>query len=143
MVQIIVGKKGKGKTKVLINKANEDLAKLNGNIVYLDKSTKQMFELSNKIRLINVTDYFVESADNFIGFVCGLVSQDHDLEKIYLDSFLKLACITEASDSSEIATIIAKLHKISDAFKVDFVLSVSMDESELPESVKSDVVVSL
>lgn len=140
MVQIIVGQKGKGKTKHLINKANEDVTKSNGSIVYLDKSAKQMFELSNKIRLINVTDYFVEGTDSFLGFVCGIISQDHDLEKIYVDSFLKLAC---ADDTGKVSEVVAQLHKISDAFKVDFVLSVSMDESALPEDAKSDVVISL
>lgn len=140
MVQIIVGQKGKGKTKHLINKANEDIIKSNGSIVYLDKSAKQMFELSNKIRLINVMDYFVEGTDSFLGFVCGIISQDHDLEKVYIDSFLKLAC---ADDADKVSEVVARLHKISDAFKVDFVLSVSMDESALPEDAKSDVVISL
>jgi len=140
MVQIIVGQKGKGKTKHLINKANEDVIKSNGSIVYLDKSTKQMFELNNKIRLINVTDYFVDGTENFLGFICGIISQDHDLEKIYLDSFLKLAC---ADNADNVSPVVAKLHKISDAFKVDFVLSVSMDAADLPEDVKSDVVISL
>ncbi len=140
MVQIIVGQKGKGKTKHLINKANDDINKSNGSIVYLDKSTQQMFELSNKIRLINVMDYFVEGADSFLGFICGIISQDHDLEKVYLDSFLKLAC---ANDKSNVESVIAKLHKISDTFNVDFILSISMDEADLPEDVKSDVVISL
>lgn len=140
MVQIIVGQKGKGKTKHLINKANEDVIKSNGSIVYLDKSAKQMFELNNKIRLINVNDYFVDGADGFIGFVCGIISQDHDLEKLYVDSFLKLAC---SDDTAMISEAVAKLHKISDEFKVDFVLSISVDESALPEDVKSDVVISL
>lgn len=140
MVQIIVGQKGKGKTKHLISRANDDVNKSTGSIVYLDKSTQRMFELSNKIRLINVMDYFVEGADSFLGFICGIVSQDHDLEKVYVDSFLKLAC---ANDTANVGPVIAKLHKISDAYDVDFVLSVSMDEAELPEAVKSDVVISL
>ena len=140
MVQIIVGKKGKGKTKYLLDKVNEDVQKSSGSIVYLDKSTKHMFELNNKIRLINVKDYLVESADGFLGFICGIISQDHDLERMYLDSFLTLACV---NDTAAISAVLKDLHKISDVFKVDFVLSVSLDESELPEDVKSDVVISL
>ncbi len=140
MVQIIVGKKGKGKTKYLLDKVNGDVQKSSGSIVYLDKSTKHMFELNNKIRLINVKDYLVESADGFLGFICGIVSQDHDLERMYLDSFLTLACVNEPA---AISGIVKDLHKISDNFKVDFVLSVSLDESELPEDIKSDVIISL
>lgn len=140
MVQIIVGKKGKGKTKYLLDKVNEDVQKSSGSIVFLDKSTKHMFELNNKIRLINVKDYLVESADGFLGFICGIVSQDHDLERMYLDSFLTLACVNEPA---AVSGIVKDLHKISDNFKVDFVLSVSLDESELPEDIKSNVIISL
>ena len=140
MVQIIVGKKGKGKTKYLLDKVNADVQKSSGSIVFLDKSTKHMFELNNKIRLINVKDYLVESADGVLGFICGIVSQDHDLERMYLDSFLTLACVNEPA---AVSGIVKDLHKISDNFKVDFVLSISLDESELPEDIKSNVIISL
>lgn len=140
MVQIIVGKKGKGKTKHLVDKVNEDIKQSSGTIVYLDKSTKQMFGLNNKIRLINVKDFLIESADGFLGFICGIISQDHDIERMYLDSFLTLSCVSE---SAAISGIVKDLHTISDKFNVDFVLSVSLDESELPADVKADVILSL
>ena len=88
MVELIVGKKGKGKTKVLLDRVNGAIKDANGSIVYLDKSTKHMYELNNKIRLIDVSAYPIKNADEFVGFVCGIISQDHDLEQIYLDSFL-------------------------------------------------------
>ena len=86
MVELIVGKKGKGKTKVLLDKVNGAIKEANGSIVYLDKSTKHMYELNNKVRLIDVSVYPIKNADEFVGFVCGIISQDHDLEQIYLDS---------------------------------------------------------
>ena len=89
MVQIIAGKKGKGKTKYLLDMANNAVKESKGSIVYLDKSSKHMYELSNKIRLINVAEFPVHSAEAFVGFICGIISQDHDLEVMYLDSFLK------------------------------------------------------
>ena len=76
MVQLIVGVKGKGKTKVLLDKVNSQIQKVEGNVVYLDKSTKHMYELNNKIRLINVADYPVKNADAFLGFILGIISQD-------------------------------------------------------------------
>ena len=88
MVQLIVGKKGKGKTKYLLDKVNGAVKTAFGNIVYLDKNSKNMYELNNKIRLINVSDYLINDCDEFIGFICGIISQDHDLEQMYLDSFL-------------------------------------------------------
>lgn len=139
MVQLIVGRAGKGKTKQLLDKVNAEVKDIAGNIVYLDKSTKHMFELNNKIRLINVGDYMVTNRDEFLGFICGIISQDHDLQQMYFDSFLKIACMT----SDDIEKTIEKLDAISENFKVDFVLSVSLDEHELPESLKSKVIVSL
>ena len=127
MVQLIVGKKGKGKTKQLLDKVNSEVKDIAGSIVYLDKSTKHMYELNNKVRLIDVSRYMIENADEFLGFVCGIISQDHDLEQMYFDSFLKIAV----------------LERMSDFFQVDFILSVSRDESELPESVKDKIIVSL
>lgn len=139
MVQLVVGNKGKGKTKYLLDKVNAEVQSASGNIVYLDKSTKHMYELNNKIRLIDVSYYMISDSDEFVGFVCGIISQDHDLEKMYFDSFLKIACLEE----SQVENVIHKLEDISEKFKVDFVISVSMDEDELPASVKEKVVISL
>ena len=139
MVELIVGKKGKGKTKVLLDKVNGAVKEANGSIVYLDKSTKHMYELNNKVRLIDVSRYMIENADEFLGFVCGIISQDHDLEQMYFDSFLKIAVL----EGKDISAVIEKLDKMSDFFQVDFILSVSMDESELPEAVKDKIIVSL
>ena len=91
MVQIIAGEKGKGKTKYLLEKVNSSVQTATGNIVYLDKSQKHMHELSNKVRLINVADYPITNCDEFLGFICGIVSQDYDLQEMYLDSFLTIA----------------------------------------------------
>jgi len=139
MVQLVVGKKGKGKTKYLLDKVNTEVQTASGNIVYLDKSTKHMYELNNKIRLIDVSYYMISDSDEFVGFVCGIISQDHDLEKMYFDSFLKIACL----DESEVETVIGKLESISEKFKVDFIISISLDEDELPASVKEKIVISL
>lgn len=139
MVQFIVGREGKGKTKHLLDKVNTEIKDAQGNVVYLDKSTKHMFELNNKIRLIDVPEYLVTDSDEFIGFICGIISQDHDLQKMYFDSFLKIACV----EADELEKVIEKIEKISEKFHVDFVISVSRDESELPESMRKNVIVSL
>ena len=98
-----------------------------------------MFELNNKVRLINVADYLVTNSDEFLGFICGIISQDHDLQQMYFDSFLKIACLEDA----DITPVVAKLEKIGEVFGVDFILSVSLDENELPEDLKSKIIVSL
>ncbi len=139
MIQIISGEKGKGKTKILIEKANTEVKAAKGSIVYLDKSNKHMYELSNKIRLENVKDYFIENASEFIGFICGIISGNHDLQSIYLDSFLKIASINE----DNLEPVVQKLEKISEQFHVDLILSISMNSDQLPEQLKKNVIVSL
>ena len=139
MVQLIVGDKGKGKTRYLLDKVNSEIKNILGSICYLDKSTKHMYELNNKIRLISVPDYFISDADEFVGFVSGIISQDHDLEQMYFDSFLDIAHLR----GQDITPVVTKLKKLSEVFHVDFVLSIALDESDLPEDLKSLVAISL
>ncbi len=139
MVQLIVGEKGKGKTKYLLDKVNNEVKTVSGNIVYLDRSAKHMYELNNKVRLVDVSDYFIDSSDSFLGFVAGIISQDHDLQQMYFDGFL----VMSQTKLEDFEAVIAKLEKYSDKFGIDFVLSVSVSESELPETVKSKIIVSL
>lgn len=139
MVQLIVGRKGKGKTKQLLDKVNSEIKEISGSIVYLDKSTQHMYELNNKVRLIDVSQYMIENSSEFLGFVCGIVSQDHDLEQMYFDSFLKISAL----EGQDIVPVVEKLEKISKAFGVDFILSISVDENEVPESLKDKITVAL
>lgn len=139
MVELIVGNKGKGKTKHLLDKVNAMVQSAQGSIVYLDKSTKHMYEVNNKVRLIDVSAFEISSSDEFVGFVKGIISQDHDLQQMYLDSFLKIAQVQEDG----IADVVAKLERVSEVYHVDFVLSVGKNEEDLPAELKSKIIVSL
>ena len=139
MVQIIAGRKGKGKTKHLLDKVNAEVKEVHGNIVYLDKSSKHMYELNNKVRLIDTSEFGLSSSDGFIGFIYGIISQDHDLEQMYLDSFLKIAKLEDA----DITETIDKLDELGEKYNITFVLSISLDADDLPENAKSKVIVSL
>ena len=139
MIQIIAGEKGKGKTKLLIAKANEDVREMDGNLVYIDKSNKHMYELSNKIRLINSRDYLITNPDEFLGFICGIISTDHDLEKIYFDSFLKISCIKEEN----LEPVLRKLNDISNHFEVDFVICISTNKNKIPDNYNESIIVAL
>ncbi len=140
MIQIISGEKGKGKTKFLLEKVNEAVKAVNGNIVYLDKSTKHMYELNNKVRLINVPELPVDNADEFTGFLCGILSQDNDLEEVYLDSFLTIAHI---ETDEEMCKVLNKLETLSEKYNIKFTLSVSKNEQDLPEAAKQFIDISL
>ena len=138
MIEIISGLKGHGKTKVLIQKVNNDIKLTKGTIVYLDKNNKHMYELSNQIRLIVVPEFNITNTDMFIGFIAGILSQDHDLDKIYLDSFLTTACIEDNLDYA-----IGKLEVLSQKYDVNFVISASTEKDSMPESVQKYVTVAL
>lgn len=139
MIQLIIGEKGKGKTKVLLDKANSEIKNVNGNIVYLDKSAQHMYELNNKVRLIDVTGFPITNSDEFLGFVCGIISQDHDLEQMYLDSFLKIAHLEETN----VSAALEKLAKISEQFSVNFIISISLTKDQLPETMKDSIIAEL
>ena len=139
MVELIVGKKGKGKTKVLLDTVNNAVKEANGSIVYLDKSTKHMYELNNKVRLIDVSSYPLKNADEFVGFICGIISQDHDLEQIYLDSFLKVSKLEDA----DVTDTLEQLNKISEKYGISVVVSISLDKEELPEALQDKIAVAL
>lgn len=139
MIQIIAGDKGKGKTKYLLDKVNSEVKSAHGNIVYLDKNSKHMYELNNKVRLIDISDFDIANSDAFIGFICGVISQDHDLEQMYLDSFLKIAKL----EKDNVGGVLKQLTYISQKYDVSFVLSISLDAKDLPEDVQENIIVSL
>ena len=135
MVELIVGKKGKGKTKVLLDRVNGAVKEANGSIVYLDKSTKHMYELNNKVRLIDVSSYPLKNADEFVGFICGIISQDHDLEQIYLDSFLKVSKLEDA----DVTDTLEQLNKIKPASTKGVYIRKVAVSSTMGPGVKVDV----
>ncbi|MBR2259135.1 MAG: twitching motility protein PilT [Blautia sp.] len=139
MLELIVGNKGKGKTKILLDRVNSAIKEANGTIVYLDKSTKHMFELNNRVRLIDASAYPLKNADEFIGFICGIISQDHDLEQIYLDSFLKIAKL----EDKDVTSTLEQLNDIGQKYKVTIIVSISLDKEFIPASVQNNITVAL
>lgn len=97
-----------------------------------------MYELNNKIRLIDVSGFPLKNSDEFIGFICGILSQDHDLEQIYLDSFIKIARLGD----EDVTDTILQLDAISEKFGVDFVISVSINENAISDALRGKVTIS-
>ncbi len=139
MVELITGFKGKGKTKILLDRVNNEIKEANGSIVYIDKSTKHMYELNNRIRLIDASAYPLKNADEFVGFICGIISQDHDLESIYLDSFLKVAKLEDA----DITSTLVQLDRISKTYNVAIIVSISLDKEDIPACLHDNITISL
>ncbi len=136
MVQLITGEKGEGKTKKMLDCVHEAMKTATGNLVYLDKSAQNIHELDNKVRLINVSEYPIQNTDQFLGFLCGICSQDYDLEAMYLDGFLKIAKL----EGKDVSDALSQLNQISEQFKVKLVLSVTMNKDELPEFARDQMI---
>ena len=139
MVKLIVGKEGKGKTKHLLDIVNEEIKTASGNIVFLDRSSKHMFELNNKVRLVDVSEYDFADISEFVGFIYGILSSDHDIQQIYIDGIIKITKV----DKAGFADLVNKLDTVSNTFKFDMIISASIDESELDDETKKKVIISL
>ena len=112
------------------------MASAKGVVVYLDKSHQLMYELNNQVRLINVSEYPVSTYEGFIGFVSGLLSGNHDIEFVFIDSLIQVANLT----NDKIEEAVLALEKLSS--DVNFICSISVDESVLEPSLKEKVIVS-
>lgn len=141
MVKLVLGAKGKGKTKFILDSANCEAKSSDGVVIYLDKNAKHMFELDRNIRLINVKEYPVFNLETLFGFICGLISGNNDIESIYFDSFLTLANIEDMD--VDVNSTIDKLIVLSEKLKVDFIVSLSLDENQISDKFKDIIALSL
>ena len=128
MVKLLIGHKGSGKTKKMIDLANSSLNTVNGSVVFINKNSRLMYDLKYRIRVICMEDFEqIRNIDEYIGFIYGIISQDHDIELIFIDSILKFADGT----FSNIEDFLARLDLISRTYGMDFVVSLSATREEL------------
>ena len=135
MVKLILGAKGAGKTKWLINGANDDIKSGNGNITFLDVEDEHIFSLDTNVRLINLSDYSVNSIEKFYVFLLGMLSMDFDLEKIYIDSVYKIIDIKKEDLNSPVKN----LDEISEKHDVDILINVDYVADEVDSDLRSYV----
>ena len=135
MVKLILGAKGAGKTKWLINGANDDIKSGNGNITFLDVEDEHIFSLDTNVRLINLSDYSVNSIEKFYGFLLGMLSMDFDLEKIYIDSIYKIIDIKR----EDLKCLVKNLDEISEKHDVDILINVDYVADEVDSDIRSYV----
>ncbi|MBR4092678.1 MAG: hypothetical protein IKK32_05795 [Oscillospiraceae bacterium] len=130
MVKIITGKKGSGKTKVLIDMINEAAKLTSGNIVCIEKGLKLTYDINHSVRLTDMEDYNLEGIDMFYGFVNGMIAGNFDIKEIYVDGILKVV----GRDYAELGILFDKLDKIT-GDDIKCIITVSADDDELPDSV--------
>ena len=131
-VSLIVGHKGSGKTKMMINLANDRALNSDGRIVFVNKNHRLMYDLVHQIRVVCMEDYEeITNSDEYIGFLYGIISGDHDIEAIFIDSILKHANVNK----NDIPEFLARLNVISGQHDIDFIVSLSADLEELSDDV--------
>jgi len=133
MVKLLVGHKGSGKTKQMVDMANDSLGKVNGSVVFINKNQRLMYDLNYRIRVVCMEDYeLITNTDEYIGFILGIISQDHDIETIYIDSIMKHADVK----IEDLPVFIKRLQAASEKYGPEFVVSLSATEEELGPWVK-------
>lgn len=136
MIQLIYAEKGSGKTKRLIDLANAEIADAKGDVVFIDDDKRYMYDVKHSIRFVDVTEYDVKGEDEFYGFLCGMVSQNFDIQAIYIDAFLKI--VDKKAD--DVAELIKKIQKLTDANNIKAVIIVSGDPAQAPEYLKEYII---
>lgn len=136
MIKLVCGKNGTGKTKRLIKMANEDAQESFGDIVFIDSDVKHMLDLNHRIRYINAMEFEVKGIEMFHGFLCGLIAEDYDIEKIYIDAVYKIVDL----DLSLLPAYIERLESLAKKFKIEFILSLNIEEYDIPESIRKYVI---
>ena len=130
MVTLIIGKKGTGKTKKLINLAAEAVAASKGNVVVIEKGSKLTYDVSHKARLIDTEQYGITGYDAFFGFLSGLCAGNYDVTDVLVDSTLKIG----GQDFTTFAQFIEKVNSLATKTETKFTFLVSADEKEIPAS---------
>ncbi len=136
MIQILAGEKGEGKTKRLLEMANEAAKTSKGDVVFIDDDNRHMYDLKPTIRFVK-TNFVMNDQKILFGFICGILSQNNDIEQIYIDG---LHNIVKNLTNEDIAEFIAELGKLSTENGVDFVFIISSKVDTLPEGIKRYVI---
>ena len=131
MINLIPGKKGTGKTKILVDAIKEAAATATGNVVCIERGMKLTYDIPHKVRLVDAEEYGISSFDAFYGFVAGMLAGNYDIQQVYVDGILKIG----GRDYEALGVMIEKLAMLAKDIKI--VLTVSADVDELPAKVRA------
>lgn len=134
MVELLIGKKGTGKTKALIEKVNNALTVAKGNVVFISNDTnRNIFDVKSKARMVDTSEFEIKSYDEFLGFISGIISRDFDITNIFVDGIFKIV----GSDNLDgFESFLNRLETMSQKFEITFVISVSIDAETAPDYIK-------
>lgn len=134
MVELLIGKKGTGKTKHLIESVNNALTVARGNVVFIGSNlSSNMYDISSKVRMADTADFDIKTYNEFLGFVCGIVSRDYDITNIFIDGIFKIVGSDNLDGFEE---FLNRLEDLGNKFGISFVMSVSIDADTAPDYIK-------
>lgn len=132
MVKFILGEKGVGKTKWLVENANKDMNDGNENIVFIDVDDDHIFTLDSKVRLINAMEFNISNVESFYGFLCGMLGMNYDLEKVYVDSIYKEIELS----IEDLESLYEKLNIIGKKFNTKFFINLENTFKDMPKHIR-------
>ena len=134
MVELLIGKKGTGKTKSLVDSVNKASGEAKGNVVFITNTvSRNMYDIKYDVRMVSTEDFEISSYAEFSGFIEGIISGNFDITNIFVDAFFKIVNTTELEGMKE---VLERIEKVSEKFSVDFVFSLSMDAADAPDYMK-------
>lgn len=140
MVKLIVGNKGTGKTKALIEHVQKAAQSSKGNVVCIEKGDALKFGLSYHIRLINIEDYNIRGTDAYYGFIAGLLAGNYDITEIFGDATFKILCGKDSKDFEALADFVEKLEKLTASSNAMITFTVSCDPADIPERIQENII---
>ena len=134
MISLIIGKKGTGKTKVLVQHVNDAVHVSSGNVVCVEKETKLTYDVNYRARLVATDTFSIKGYDAFYGFLSGICAGDHDITDIFVDATYRIANDSDRTGEG-LADFLAKVNELSKISDTKFTFTISSDLEELPESI--------
>ena len=132
MVRVIMGVKGTGKTKQMIELINEAAKTEAGSVVCIERGSKLTYDIHNSIRLVEASDYPIATFDALKGFICGMYAGNYDISQIFIDSLCK---IVPSEITPEVGKFLEWLEKFSEAHNIKFVITISADKELATEEI--------
>ncbi len=132
MIKFIIGPKGTGKTKTLVEMANKSLKECKGEIVFINGENRHMIELNHRVRFINAKEFGIRELNVFYGFLAGIIARNYDTDQIYIDGLLDII----GKDKSEIERFIFDVKKLSDKFDIRFIITMNGNPDSVPAFLK-------
>ncbi len=129
MIKIIYGAKGTGKTKMMIDAANEAVKEAKGHLIFITDSKRYMYDLEREVRFIDTSEYDIAGEAALCGFIKGVIAGNHDNEYVFIDGVVRIA----GKPATEMAAFFYMLDKVAKSNNLVVTVAVSAAKEELPD----------